>query len=56
MPQQYKLMGYARHSVQDAASSYVPFELARPLRTGALVYAFDQSLAIVLSFVSVHVA
>nr|XP_054768030.1 cilia- and flagella-associated protein 221-like isoform X1 [Lytechinus pictus] len=35
VPQQYQLMGYKAHSVQDAAGGYVAPKLVRPLRTGA---------------------
>ncbi|XP_071803260.1 cilia- and flagella-associated protein 221-like [Asterias amurensis] len=35
VPQQYKLMSYTPHNIQDASSGYVPPRLIRPLRTGA---------------------
>ncbi|XP_002660420.3 cilia- and flagella-associated protein 221 [Danio rerio] len=35
VPQQYRLMGYQPLSAYEAAASYIPPELSRPLRTGA---------------------
>ncbi|XP_038044642.1 cilia- and flagella-associated protein 221-like [Patiria miniata] len=35
VPQQYRLMSYVPHNIQDASSGYVPPRLIRPLRTGA---------------------
>ncbi|XP_064648100.1 cilia- and flagella-associated protein 221-like [Lineus longissimus] len=35
VPQNYKLMGYKYHNIQESSSGYVPPKLSRPLRTGA---------------------